>query len=470
MPLIDPTEGRYGSVSKLMYESSNYLTPQIINDGKIVPFWGKPPMFFWLSALSMKCFGVNEFSARLPSMLSAILLVLLIYWIIARYKDKETGLIAAIITFVAGGLFFTAQLVLLDMLLTLFTASSFLFYYAFLMENNNKMRKIFSICVFFMLALGFLTKGPVALVMFGLPVLFWTLFNKKWATLKDHAWWLGSILFLIITLPWFLLAERATPGFLKYFFVNENFLRFITHNYGDKYGSGHRFPYGTAIGFLLLTTLPWTLFIIFFLFNAFKKAKEPFLTFLFNKKRIKQLFKFAADKNEKFNYFLLGFVMITIFWCCARQLLIEYLIPAVPAFCIYIAILLQKYKFSSKKIITFASIILFFYFTAIIILSQTLGYSRSTKHLIQTVKNLPNSNKLKILFVRSTPKSAYFYGGKTIYLHTKESVNKSIKRGLSKDNVIFIIKKHYIKRISEDLKKSLKIIKKSNRWFILKKI
>jgi hypothetical protein len=72
--------------------------------------------------------------------------------------------------------------------------------------------------------------------------------------------------------------------------------------------------------------------------------------------------------------------------------------------------------------------------------------------------------------VRSTPKSAYFYGGKTIYLHTKESVNKSIKRGLSKDNVIFIIKKHYIKRISEDLKKSLKIIKKSNRWFILKKI
>ena len=65
-PLMDPTESRYAEIARKMLETGNWLMPQFDYG---VPFWGKPPLSTWLSAAAMAVFGVNEFAARLPSLL-----------------------------------------------------------------------------------------------------------------------------------------------------------------------------------------------------------------------------------------------------------------------------------------------------------------------------------------------------------------------------------------------------------------
>ena len=68
-PLPDPSESRYAEMARKMLETGNWLVPQFDYG---TPFWGKPPLSFWLTAVSMKVFGVNEFAARLPSALMMI--------------------------------------------------------------------------------------------------------------------------------------------------------------------------------------------------------------------------------------------------------------------------------------------------------------------------------------------------------------------------------------------------------------
>jgi hypothetical protein len=67
-PLADTTEARYAEVARLMLVSGDWITPQIEAG---VPFWGKPPLSFWLTAGSFKLFGISEFAAR-PSSTPAI--------------------------------------------------------------------------------------------------------------------------------------------------------------------------------------------------------------------------------------------------------------------------------------------------------------------------------------------------------------------------------------------------------------
>ena len=71
-PLADTTEARYGEMGRLMVETGNWITPQF---EKGIPFWGKPPLSFWLTAVSFKMFGIHEFSARLPSFFWELLLL-----------------------------------------------------------------------------------------------------------------------------------------------------------------------------------------------------------------------------------------------------------------------------------------------------------------------------------------------------------------------------------------------------------
>jgi len=75
IPLMDKTEARYAEIARIMAETNNWITPQIDYG---VPFWAKPPLSTWLSALSFELFGVNEFAARFPYLLLCILIALLI--------------------------------------------------------------------------------------------------------------------------------------------------------------------------------------------------------------------------------------------------------------------------------------------------------------------------------------------------------------------------------------------------------
>src|SRR5689334_9298035 len=85
-PLFDTTEARYAEIARKMVELNDWVTPWFDYG---VPFWGKPPLSFWLSALSIKLFGVNEFAPRLPHFLSGLLVAWLVWDWTARRSRRE---------------------------------------------------------------------------------------------------------------------------------------------------------------------------------------------------------------------------------------------------------------------------------------------------------------------------------------------------------------------------------------------
>jgi len=83
-PLNDTTEARYAEVARKMLELNDWITPWYDYG---VPFWAKPPLSTWLTAISLKLFGINEFAARLPY----FLLALLIAWIVWDWVARSAG-------------------------------------------------------------------------------------------------------------------------------------------------------------------------------------------------------------------------------------------------------------------------------------------------------------------------------------------------------------------------------------------
>ena len=69
IPLLDKTEARYSEISRIMQETGEWVVLQIDYN---VPFWAKPPLSTWMSAMSFELFGVSELTARLPSFLLGV--------------------------------------------------------------------------------------------------------------------------------------------------------------------------------------------------------------------------------------------------------------------------------------------------------------------------------------------------------------------------------------------------------------
>ncbi|WP_336367576.1 ArnT family glycosyltransferase [Marinobacter sp. C2H3] len=259
LPMADTTEPRYAEIARTMAETGDWITPWFDTN---VPFWGKPPLSFWLQAVSFKLLGVNEFAARLPSWLANLAVV----WLIYRTRRglhpapdspdaRERGLWAALIyaTTVLG--FVSAGTVMTDSFLALGTTLTLSGLILRLQGGHAAWGWVF----FLGLVVGLLAKGPVAVVLTGVPVFFWALLTGQWKTLWQRLPWLyGTVATAILVLPWYILAEIKTPGFLDYFIVGEHFKRFLVSDWaGDLYGGAHEYPRGTIWLYLLGASLPW---------------------------------------------------------------------------------------------------------------------------------------------------------------------------------------------------------------------
>ena len=87
-PLTETTEARYGEIARKMLEVGNWVN--LLNTYNS-PFWAKPPLYAWLSASSMYLFGINEFAARLPSLIVSGLTAWLVYAITAKRSEEHTS-------------------------------------------------------------------------------------------------------------------------------------------------------------------------------------------------------------------------------------------------------------------------------------------------------------------------------------------------------------------------------------------
>ncbi|MCK5801248.1 MAG: glycosyltransferase family 39 protein [Lentisphaeria bacterium] len=446
LPLTDPTEGRYATIGQEMTLGGDWVTPRVWIGAEKIPFLGKPPLHFWMTAACMKLLGVNEVSARLPAFLATLGLLVILWLVIRRRHGAETAASAVGITATCGVFWALAGAVATDMTLAATSCAATLCYMAFLQSDERRERTQWSLAVFFFLGLAFMTKGPVALILFGLPIFLWTLLNRQWQTLWGHAWLRGMLIFLVITVPWFALCELRNPGFCRYFFINENLLRFLTPAYGDRYGNGHIYPRGSAIVMMLLASMPWSLVALVQLWHLRGKRKWS-----------------AMVRNPVTGIALLGVVSITLFWCLARQLLITYLLPAVPLLAVWVALQIKSRERLLACVWAYGGICLVGTFIAV----PLLWGDRSLKHaLAQLDRNSPTKEQL-LVFVRRTPYSAFFYARGRVVAHPKEGVGASVERAVALDDpCVLVFRRKYVNRVPPKLRDAFEVIQDTGGWVV----
>jgi len=248
-PLFNPDEGRYADIPAEMLAQQDFVVPHL--DG--LAYLEKPPLQYWLTAVSLAAFGHNEWAARLVTGLAAAATVLLVGLLGRREWGREQGLYAAFMT--ASMLLFLVmgQLITLDMLLTAWLTLATV---AFCLAQGQRdvdrraSRRWMLICWAAMGA-ATLTKGLIGVVLPGAVLVLYTVLHRDWAVWRHLSIGAGLTLYLALVLPWFVLVERAHPGALNFLIIHEHFQRYLTTVHARYH------PWWYFLMILAAGSLPW---------------------------------------------------------------------------------------------------------------------------------------------------------------------------------------------------------------------
>lgn len=251
LPLMDKTEARYAEIARIMAETGEWIVPQIDYG---LPFWAKPPLSTWVSAMSISLFGTAEFFVRLPYLIACLAMVFLI----GKYRpsNKLSFYLPGLILMGLPEFFLHAGVVSTDTFLSLSIALVMLSFWEGIQENA---KSYWRYLLFIGMGFGLLAKGPIVGILTVPPILLWCALSEfKWKTLLRFPIILGALLSMGIAVPWYIWAEMRSPGFIDYFIVGEHFKRFFDSSWsGDKYGFPKQQPLGMVWLFLIGAVLPW---------------------------------------------------------------------------------------------------------------------------------------------------------------------------------------------------------------------
>ncbi len=273
LPLVDRDEPRFAEASREMLESGDFLVPRFNHKER----YDKPPLFYWCQAASYRVSGQNDFAARFPSCLAAALTSLLIFGFGSRLYGRKTGFWAAVLFTTSAQTLVLAKAGVADMLFAFFYTIAV--WSAWEVSQQKKRSGWILFCVG--LALGFLTKGPLAF----LPLLSLFIFAKLTKTKLDKPLLLSSMLGSL-----FLIGLWAVPALIKtqgaYFDIGfgkhvlERSLRPF-----EGHGAKDTFWYVVTLPFYFMTFfvsfLPWSWRAPQMIRLARSKPAGPKTTFLF---------------------------------------------------------------------------------------------------------------------------------------------------------------------------------------------
>jgi 4-amino-4-deoxy-L-arabinose transferase-like glycosyltransferase len=300
-------ESYFALGARLMIEQGDWITPHAPDE---LPL-NKPPLTYWLIAVSYKIFGTNYGSARIPSVLAALIVLAIVYSLGRRLSGQRAALIA--IAMLASSYLFLsfARMAMSDMLLTLFVTASLACFVSVLTGEAGS--TVLVLAGYATLALGVLAKGPLAIVLVATPLGLELLLRRKRDLLRDLRILPGAILFLVITAPYFLFVyARSGAAPLRFFFFGENLQRFT----GQIYGASGR-PFWNEMVSFFSDFLPWSLLIFSAIWFHWRRRGES------RSLRLRPLFLWLATTLVLFSI--------------SSFKLDYYLLPAMPAAALIIA-------------------------------------------------------------------------------------------------------------------------------------
>ena len=271
----DADEAYYAESGREMIAAHDWITPRFDGEPRI----NKPILFYWLVAFDYKIVGVSEGGARLWSALAGVGLALATAGIARRWLGAGPDLIAGGMVATSLGLTRLARSALPDVPLACFvTIAIWAALEVCRTDLATPRRRAWVFVAFAASALGFLTKGPIAVVLVLLvvgPAGIWERLRAPAGTPKLKVAWIdlavAALLFVAIAAPWFVLAARANGAmFLRTFFVGENVDRFMTDRFNAPQPVWY---YGPVIVGGLLPWSPVLLLLIRPLARALEKGR-----------------------------------------------------------------------------------------------------------------------------------------------------------------------------------------------------
>jgi 4-amino-4-deoxy-L-arabinose transferase-like glycosyltransferase len=351
--LWEPDEGRYAEIAREMVVNHDYLTPR----NNFVRYFEKPPLVYWATAASLKVLGQSEFAVRLQAAVASVGQVVITQALGEQMFGATTGLIAATALALSPLFFAFAGFATPDPALALFLTAAMACFYlgSQFAASRGAIDSRWMLATATLLALGTLTKGPVAVVLGGTIGILWLTIEGRSHQVLQLPWFKCAALYLGITAPWFVLVALRNPGFLHFFIIHEHFQRYLV---STEHGWGPWF----YVPITIAGTWPWCFFVPF----AWSRSDRPFriLRPARNGALAREADRYGAGKTREraaLHFLVIWFAVVLVFFSIPHSKLGEYILPGLPPIAILAArglMQLSEYAESERQrlLLVFAAI------------------------------------------------------------------------------------------------------------------
>jgi 4-amino-4-deoxy-L-arabinose transferase-like glycosyltransferase len=310
--VIDYDEGYYSQPPLNMIRSGDWVTP--FANG--VRFLEKPPLLYWVTAVSFKIFGVNEFALRLPTALVVIALVWIVMLMARRAFTESAALVAGLSTACTVGTFLFTRETLHDIWLVFFITLAMYAFHKWYSDPSHSLRP--ALLFYAAIAGAMMCKSLIGVAFpVGIIALYYLL-AREWPKWRSMHLLPGTLLFLALTVPWHWMAAIRNRGFLNFFFVGEQFLRFFSKREPPILWS---VPLLTFWGLVLVWFFPWTAFLP----AALADIRKP-----------------ADDRHRVIARLCIAWIVVILGFFSVTDRLEHYALPVLPALALLISGALSK--------------------------------------------------------------------------------------------------------------------------------
>ncbi|MBN6729160.1 glycosyltransferase family 39 protein [Burkholderia multivorans] len=306
--LIPSDEGRYAEMAREMFVTGDWITPRY-NGYK---YFEKPPLQTWLNALTFAWFGIGEWQARLYTALASFAGVLLVGFTGARLFNPLSGFLAAVVLASSPYWNLMGHFNALDMGLAFWMALSLC---ALLLAQRPGLRPAavrgwMWLC-WAAMAFAVLSKGLVGVILPGAVLVLYTLIARDWALWKRLYLVSGLVIFFAIATPWFVLVQQRNPEFFNFFFIVQQFRRYLTPEQ-NRPGPFYYFVPVLLVGFLPWLSVAWQS-----VRHALRMPRQP-------------------NGFSPMLVLLIWSAFIFLFFSASHSKLISYVLPVAPALALII--------------------------------------------------------------------------------------------------------------------------------------
>ncbi|MDR5731904.1 glycosyltransferase family 39 protein [Caballeronia sp. LZ025] len=312
--LVPSDEGRYAEMAREMFVTGDWITPRY-NGYK---YFEKPPLQTWANALTFAWFGIGEWQARLYTALTGFAGVLLIGFTGKRVFNAMTGFAAAVILATCPYWNLMGHFNALDMGLSFWMELTLC---ALLLAQRpglpaRQVRLWMWLC-WAAMAAAVLSKGLVGLILPGAVLVIYSIVSRDWALWKRLYIGSGLIVFLIVAAPWFVLVQMKNPEFFDFFFIVQQFKRYLTPEQ-NRPGPFYYFVPVLIVGFL-----PWLSIVVQSVRHGVQTPRQP-------------------NGFAPVTMLLVWSAFIFLFFSASHSKLLSYVLPIAPAIALVLGLYLPS--------------------------------------------------------------------------------------------------------------------------------